>query len=114
MARAFCRSVMHYLDRRGYDAYLEAYQALRHVEAALAVEARIETGEFTGWHRNDLNCRTWKCKDFLTTWHAMLNDQRWMNLEGMAEGPQPCYAAYKYNPNFPTAYRPDLFLQPER
>jgi hypothetical protein len=114
MARAFCRSVMHYLDRRGYDAYLEAYQALRHVEAALAVEARIETGEFTGWHRNDLNCRTWKCKDFLATWHAMLNDQRWMNLEGMAEGPQPCYAAYKYNPNFPTAYRPDLFLQPER
>jgi hypothetical protein len=44
----------------------------------------------------------------------MLDHQRWMNLEGMAEGPQPCYAAYKYNPNFKTAYRPDVFLQTER
>ena len=114
MALAFGRSATHYLDGRGYEAYLDAYQAQRHVEEALAVEKRIETGKFKDWHRNDLNCRTWKCRDFLGTWHAMLNDQRWMNLEGMAEGPQPCYAAYKYNPNFPTAYRPDLFLQPER
>jgi len=114
MALSFCRSVTHYLDGRGYDAYLDAYQALRHVGAALEVEKRIEIGEFKDWHRNDLNCRTWKCRDFLTTWHAMLDDLRWLNLEGMAEGPQPCYAAYKYNPNFPTAYRPDVFLQPER
>jgi len=114
MGLAFCRSVDRYLDGRGYDAYLDAYQALRHVEAALEVERRIETGKFKGWHRNDLNCRTWKCRDFLTTWHALLNDQRWMNLDGLAEGPQPCYAAYKYNPDFPTAYRPDLFLQTER
>ena len=114
MVRSFCRSVMAYQDKRGYDAYLEAFQALRHGEAALAVEQRIETGKFKDWHRNDLNCRTWKCRDFLKTWHAMLNDARWMNLEGMAEGPQPCYAAYKYNPNFPTAYRTELFLQPER
>ncbi|MBM4143199.1 MAG: hypothetical protein FJ225_06370 [Lentisphaerae bacterium] len=114
MALTFCRSVARCLDGRGYDAYLEACQALRHVEEALAVEKRIETGKFRGWHRNDLNCRTWKCRDFLTTWHAMLNDRRWLNLDGPAEGPQPCYAAYKYNPNFPTAYRPDLFLQPER
>jgi hypothetical protein len=114
MAVAFCRSVERYLDGRGYDAYLDAYQALRHVEAALEVERRIETGKFKGWHRNDLNCRTWKCRDFLTTWHAVLNDQRWLNLEGLAEGPQPCYAAYKHNPNFLTAYRPDVFLQTER
>ncbi len=114
MALAFCRSVTHYLEGRGYEAYLEAFQARRHCEAALAVEKRIETGEFAGWHRNDLNCRTWKCRDFLNTWHAMLNDQRWMNLEGMAEGPQPCYAAYKNNPNFPTAYRREIPLQPER
>ncbi len=114
MALTFCRSVEHYLEGRGYEAYLEAGQARRHVEAALAVEKRIETGKFKDWHRNDLNCRTWKCRDFLNTWHAMLNDLRWMNLDGLAEGPQPCYAAYKYNPNFPTAYRPDLFLQPER
>jgi len=114
MALAFCRSATHYLDGRGYDAYLQAWQALRHVEAALAVEKRLETGKFKDWHRNDLNCRTWKCRDFLTTWHAMLDDRRWLNLEGMAEGPQPCYAAYKYNPNFPTAYRPELFLQTER
>ncbi|MEI6562955.1 MAG: glycosyl hydrolase 115 family protein [bacterium] len=114
MTLAFCRSATHYLDGRGHDAYLEAWQALRHVEDALAVEKRLETGKFKGWHRNDLNCRNWKCRDFLTTWHAMLDDQRWLNLEGMAEGPQPCYAAYKYNPNFPTAYRSDLFLQTER
>lgn len=114
MAQTFCRSVAHYLDGRGYEAYLDAWQALRHVEAALAVEKRIETGNFKDWHRNDLNCRTWKCRDFLTTWHAMLDDRRWLNLDGLAEGPQPCYAAYKYNPNFPTAYRPDLFLQTER
>jgi hypothetical protein len=39
---------------------------------------------------------------------------QYFRLEGMAEGPQPCYASYKYNPNFPTAYRPDFFLQTER
>jgi hypothetical protein len=114
MALAFCRSVEHDLAGRGYDAYLAACQALRHVEHVLAVEKRIETGKFKGWHRNDLNCRTGRCKHFLTTWHAVLDDRRWLNLDGLAEGPQPCYAAYKYNPNFPTAYRPDLFLQPER
>ncbi len=114
MAQTFSRSVGHYLAGRGYDAYLEAFQACRHCDAALDVEKRVETGKFKGWHRNDLNCRTWKCRDFLGTWHAMLDDLRWLNLEGMAEGPQPCYAAYKYNPNFKTAYRPDLFLQPER
>jgi hypothetical protein len=114
MVVAFCQSVELYLDRRGHEAYLEAFQARRHCDAAMAVEKRIETGEFVGWHRNDLNCRTWKCRDFLATWHAMLNDQRWLNLDGMAEGPQPCYAAYKYNADFKTAYRPDLFLQPER
>jgi len=114
MALAFCRSVTHDLDGRGHDAYLEAWQALRHIEDALAVEKRLESGKFKGWYRNDLNCRNWKCRDFLATWHAMLDDRRWLNLEGMAEGPQPCYAAYKYNPNFPTAYRADLFLQTER
>jgi len=114
MAQAFCRSVELYLDKRGYEAYLQAFQALRHVEAALAVEKRLEAGKFQGWHRNDLNCRTWKCRDFLTTWHAMLNDLRWMNLGGLAEGPQCVYAAYKYQPDFPTAYRPDLYLQTER
>jgi len=114
MALAFTRSATHYLESRGYDAYLQAYQALRHAEAALEVEQRIETGKFKGWHRNDLNCRTQKCREFLVTWHAMLNDLRWLNLDGMAEGPQPCYAAYKYNPNFTTAYRPDVFTQPER
>ncbi|MDP6631500.1 MAG: glycosyl hydrolase 115 family protein [Kiritimatiellia bacterium] len=114
MVLAFSRSVTHYLDGRGYDAYLQAYQALRHVEEALDVEKRIEVGKFKDWHRNDLNCRTWKCRDFLTTWHAMLNDLRWLNLDGMAEGPQPCYASYKYNPNFPTTYRTDLFTEPER
>lgn len=114
MAMAFGKSVCLYYDNRGYDAYLEAFQALRHCDMALDVEKRIETGKFKGWHRNDLNCRTWKCRDFLVTWHALLNDLRWMNLEGMAEGPQPCYAAYKYNPNFPTAYRREIFLQPER
>jgi len=114
MVLAFARSVTHYLDGRGYDAYLQAYQALRHVEEALEVEKRIEVGKFKGWHRNDLNCRTWKCRDFLATWHAMLNDLRWLNLDGMAEGPQPCYASYKYNPNFRTAYRADLFAEPER
>jgi hypothetical protein len=114
MALHFCRSAKQYLSGKGYPAYLEAYQALRHCDAALAVEKRIETGQFAGWHRNDLNCRTKKCHEFLGGWHTMLDHQRWMNLEGMAEGPQPCYAAYKYNPNFETAYRPDLFLQPER
>ncbi|MBM4148615.1 MAG: hypothetical protein FJ224_06190 [Lentisphaerae bacterium] len=114
MSLAFTRSVRHYLDGKGYEAYLDAYQAIRHVETALEVEQRTETGKFKGWHRNDLNCRTWKCRDFLRTWHAMLDDLRWLNLDGMAEGPQPCYAAYKYNPNYATAYRPDLFLKPER
>lgn len=114
MALAFCRSVRYYLEGEGYEAYLEAYQALRHVRSAVDLEERIETGKFKGWHRNDLNCRTWKCRDFLSTWHSMLDDQRWMNLDGLAEGPQPCYAAYKYNPNFKTAYRPDLHLQPEK
>jgi hypothetical protein len=114
MALHFCRSAKLYLAGEGYPACLEAYQALRHCEAACAVEKRIDVGKFAGWHRNDLNCRTWKCRDFLVGWHTMLDHQRWMNLEGMAEGPQPCYAAYKYNPNFKTAYRPDVFLQTER
>ena len=114
MAMAFGRSVCRYFDGRGYEAYLEAFQALRHCDMAMDVEKRIETGKFKGWHRNDLNCRTWRCRQFLVTWHAMLNDLRWLNLDGMVEGPQPCYAAYKYNPNFPTAYRADLFTEPER
>jgi hypothetical protein len=114
MALHFCRSAKLYLAGQGYPACQEAFQALRHCDAAQAVEKRIETGKFAGWHRNDLNCRTWKCHDFLTGWHTMLDQLRWMNLEGMAEGPQPCYAAYKYSPNFPTAYRPDLHLRTER
>lgn len=114
MSLHFCLSAKLYLAGQAYPAYQEAYQALRHCEAALGIERRMDTGKFEGWHRNDLNCRTWKCKGLLTTWHSMLNDQRWFNLDGMAEGPQPCYAAYKYNPNFKTAYRPDLFLQTER
>jgi hypothetical protein len=114
MALHFCFSARSYLAGEGYAAYLAAFQALRHCEAALDVENRIDGGKFTGWHRNDLNCRTKKCRDFLRGWHQMLDHLRWLNLEGMAEGPQPCYASYKYNPNFHTAYRPDLFLQTER
>jgi hypothetical protein len=114
MALHFCFSARSYLAGEGYAAYLAAFQALRHCEAALDVENRIDGGKFAGWHRNDLNCRTKKCRDFLRGWHQMLDHLRWLNLEGMAEGPQPCYASYKYNPNFHTAYRPDLFLQTER
>ncbi len=114
LALAFCKSARHYLAGEGYLAYLEAYQALRHCEAALAVEQRLDTGKFAGWHRNDLNCRTWKCLEFLKGWHQMLDHLRWMNLEGMAEGPQPVYLQYKYNPNFATAYRPDLPMLAER
>jgi len=114
MALHFCHSARLYLANEGNKASLEAYQALRHCEAALAVEKRIETGKFVGWSRNDLNCRTWKCHDFLKGWHTMLEHQRWMNLDGLVEGPQPCYASYHYNAHFHTAYRPDLFLQTER
>jgi hypothetical protein len=114
MALAFCRSARHYLAGAGYDAYLEAFQALRHCGAALEVERRLDTGKFAGWHRNDLNCRTWKCRQFLDGWHRMLDHLRWMNLDGMAEGPQPVYLQYKYNPNFKTAYREDLPMLAER
>jgi hypothetical protein len=114
MALAFCRSVLLYLEGKHYEAYLEAFQALRHVDLALEAEKKIEVGRFKDWHRNDLNCRTWKCRDFLVTWHSLLDNLRWMNLDGLAEGPQCCYAAYKYGPDFPTAYRPELPLMTER
>ena len=114
MSLHFCLSARHYLAGQGERACAAAYQALRHCEAALEVERRISTGKFVGWSRNDLNCRTWKCHDFLKGWHTMLDHQHWMNLDGLVEGPQPCYASYHYRSDFPTAYRPDLFLQTER
>lgn len=114
MVYAFATSVTHYINRRIYDAYLEAYQSLRHMDMALEVEKRIENGKFKDWHRNDLNCRTWKNRDFLAHYHAMLNDLRWINIAELAEGPQCIYAAYKYHWEFPTAYRSELHLATER
>ena len=47
---------------------------------------------------------------------GLTNDILWYDKPAglYTEGLPPCYAACKYNPNFPTAYRPDLFLQTER
>jgi len=54
MALHFCHSIRLYLAGAGYDACLEAFQAVRHCDAALEIERRIDTGKFAGWHRNDL------------------------------------------------------------
>ena len=99
----FARSGAAYLEGQYADARHLSWQAVQHAEDALALERRIDTDRFQGWHRNDMNCRTWKIRDLLETWHRMLDDLRFLNLPYQSRNPKLVYR-HQYQPNFDSAY----------
>jgi hypothetical protein len=87
----FSASAAAYLDTRYADARHLSWQALQHIEDALTLERSIDTDRFQGWHRNDMNCRTWKIRDLAGTWHQMLEDLRFLSLPFQARNPKLVY-----------------------
>lgn len=103
MLEDFARSALSHLDKDTLAAQRQAYQTIRHIEDALAVEKRMDTDHFQGWHRNDTNCKTWKIRDFLTTWHRMLDDLRHMSLNFQQRNTKLVYR-HQHQPQFDSEY----------
>ncbi|MFW6367332.1 MAG: glycosyl hydrolase 115 family protein [bacterium] len=99
----FCLSAVSYLQADYAPARNQAWQAVQHIDDALKLENRIDTDRFQGWHRNDMNCRTWKIKELLTTWHRMLDDLRFLNLPFQSRNPKLTYR-HQYQPDFDSEY----------
>ncbi len=100
----FAASIVSYFEQRYQDARNQSWQAVRHVGDALDLERRIDTDRFQGWHRNDTNCRTWKIRDLLTTWHRMLDDLRFVSLPFQSRNTKLVYR-HQYQPGFDSEYR---------
>jgi len=115
MMHDFAESALHYLNKDYPYAQRQSYQALRHVNDALAVEKNMDTDHFQGWHRNDTNCKTWKTRDFLSTWHKMLDDLCHMCLDFQQRNTKLVYR-HQYKPNFDSAYlrNREVLIDPER